>query len=92
MRTETYPPGWSCELIAIRLELYLGNALPHLDALAVAEHLEMCTRCAALLAAIQLVSGGSLAAPPDRPRKRHASLDGAGARRGGKREGGRRDG
>jgi hypothetical protein len=41
-----YPPGWTCQLVIIRLERYLTGALPRGDALALAEHLEACVGCA----------------------------------------------
>jgi hypothetical protein len=41
-----YPPGWTCELIVLRLERYLLATLPLGDALAVAEHIEACVICA----------------------------------------------
>ena len=40
-----YPPGWTCELTALRLESYIISTLPRRDALAVAEHLEACPSC-----------------------------------------------
>ena len=45
-----YPIGWNCELVIVRLELYLGARLPLDDALAIAEHLEACVECAQQLA------------------------------------------
>lgn len=45
-----YPPGWTCELILVRLELYLLGTLPRVEALAVAEHVEACPGCAHRLA------------------------------------------
>ena len=41
-----YPPGWTCELVIIRIERYLSGALPLGEALALAEHLEACVVCA----------------------------------------------
>jgi hypothetical protein len=41
-----YPPGWTCELILLRLERYLVATLPLDEALAVAEHIEACCGCA----------------------------------------------
>ena len=41
-----YPVGWTCELISVRLERYLVEALPRGELLAVAEHLEACISCA----------------------------------------------
>ena len=45
-----YPPGWTCELILVRLELYLLGTLPQIEALAMAEHVEACHGCAHRLA------------------------------------------
>ncbi len=45
-----YPAGYTCEVIALRLDRYIVGALPRADALAVAEHLEACDSCAHLLA------------------------------------------
>jgi hypothetical protein len=45
-----YPIGWTCELVVVRLELYLRARLPLEDALAIAEHLEACVECAVHLA------------------------------------------
>jgi anti-sigma factor RsiW len=44
-----HPSGWTCEIIVVKLELYLRDALPRDEALAVAEHLEACAWCAQLL-------------------------------------------
>ena len=41
-----YPHGWTCELVVVKLELYLLGSLPLDDALAVAEHVEACAECA----------------------------------------------
>lgn len=41
-----YPPGWTCERIALRFECYLVGTLPLGDSLAMAEHLEACDECA----------------------------------------------
>jgi hypothetical protein len=41
-----YPPGWTCELITLRIERYLVSTLPRGEALAVAEHIEACAWCA----------------------------------------------
>jgi hypothetical protein len=40
-----YPAGYTCEVIALRLDRYIVGALPRADALAVAEHLEACAWC-----------------------------------------------
>jgi anti-sigma factor RsiW len=41
-----YPSGWTCELIVVKLELYLRDTLSRDESLAVAEHLEACAGCA----------------------------------------------
>jgi hypothetical protein len=41
-----YPNGWTCELVVVKLELYLTGSLPLDDSLSVAEHLEACPGCA----------------------------------------------
>ena len=41
-----YPPGWTCELVIVRLELYLLDRLSLSEALTVAEHIEACAGCA----------------------------------------------
>ena len=41
-----YPTGWTCEVVVVKLELYLGDALSRGESLAVAEHLEACVECA----------------------------------------------
>jgi len=46
MRFTSYPPGWTCELIALRLERYLVSTLPRGEMIAVAEHIEACMWCA----------------------------------------------
>ena len=48
MTSVEYPPGWTCELVAIRLERYLLATLPHGDALLLADHIEACVECADL--------------------------------------------
>jgi anti-sigma factor RsiW len=45
-----YPIGWTCDVVIVRLELYLDARLPLGDALAIAEHLEACVECAVHLA------------------------------------------
>ena len=45
-----YPPGWTCELILLRLDRYVEDALPRRESLAVAEHVEACAECAQRLA------------------------------------------
>jgi hypothetical protein len=44
-----YPPGWTCERTALRLEYYVIRTLPLVEALAVGEHLEACVSCAQFL-------------------------------------------
>jgi len=44
-----YPTGWTCEVVVVKLELYLGDSLSRGESLAVAEHLEACAGCAQLL-------------------------------------------
>ena len=45
-----YPPGWTCEVVVLRLELYVLATMPLDGALAMAEHLEACEACAQTLA------------------------------------------
>jgi predicted anti-sigma-YlaC factor YlaD len=40
-----YPAGYTCEVIALRLDRYIAGTLARLDAIAVAEHLEACAWC-----------------------------------------------
>jgi len=40
-----YPPGWTCDVVVLKLEVYILDTLPRADALAVAEHLEACHEC-----------------------------------------------
>jgi anti-sigma factor RsiW len=90
---ERYPPGWTCDLIVLRLELYLVSVLPRAESLAVAEHLEMCPECAALLAAIQFLRVESGSAPTARAAGDRAPSGRAGARRSQGKDGrGRRGG
>jgi hypothetical protein len=53
-----YPAGWTCELVVLRLELYLAGTLPWGEALAVAEHLEACLVCAQRLALVERPRAG----------------------------------
>jgi anti-sigma factor RsiW len=86
MRVTNYPAGWTCELIAVRIERYLISALPRGEALAVAEHIEACVWCAERVAMVRLL-GETNDPPAHRPRTRRAPSGGASAqRRGGKRE------
>jgi anti-sigma factor RsiW len=52
-----YPPGWTCEIVTLRLEYYLLDTLPRLEALAIAEHLEACERCPHRLALLRPAAG-----------------------------------
>jgi putative zinc finger protein len=53
-----YPAGYTCEVVALRLERYVVGVLPRADALAVAEHLEACAWCIECLVLLR-VSGGN---------------------------------
>jgi hypothetical protein len=53
-----YPSGWTCELIVVKLELYLRDTLSRDESLAVAEHLEACAGCAQLLVVRTVVRPG----------------------------------
>lgn len=56
-----YPRQWTCEVIELRIEAYLLRTLPRRDALAFAEHLEACPRCAEwvmLIVEIGITPGG----------------------------------
>jgi anti-sigma factor ChrR (cupin superfamily) len=44
MLTE-HPPGWTCEVVVVRLERYRLGTLPWGESLAIAEHLEACVLC-----------------------------------------------
>jgi hypothetical protein len=44
-----FPSGWTCEVVVVKLELYLLDTLSRGEALAVAEHLEACPGCAQIL-------------------------------------------
>lgn len=52
-----YPPGWTCELIVLRLQRYVLTTLPLGEALAVAEHIEACVVCAQRLAVLSPAGG-----------------------------------
>lgn len=54
-----YPPGWTCELVTLRIERYILRSLPRVEALAVAEHLEACGWCAQRLMLLGWTSAGS---------------------------------
>lgn len=57
-----YPPGWTCEVIVLRLEHYVLATISLDGALAVAEHLEACEACAHRLALRQAGSRSRLPA------------------------------
>ena len=61
-----YPPGWNCQVIVAKLELYLVGSLSWTEALAVAEHLEACVDCASWLALRRGDSAEAVATPPSR--------------------------
>ena len=67
-----YPTGWTCELVVVKLELYLVGSLSWAESLAVAEHMEACADCGSDLAR----RGSPTRATP--PRRR----PGTGGRRG----------
>jgi len=48
-----YPPGWTCKVVTLRLEYYLLNTVPRVEALAIAEHVEACEPCAHQLARLR---------------------------------------
>jgi hypothetical protein len=52
-----YPAGYTCEVIALRLDRYAAGALPRADALAVAEHLEACAWCVERLVLLREAAG-----------------------------------
>jgi hypothetical protein len=52
-----YPPGWTCELVILRLEYYLLNTVPRVEALAIAEHVEACEPCAHRLVLLRPAAG-----------------------------------
>ena len=56
-----YPSGWNCELVVIKLELYLVGSLSWAESLAVAEHLEACADCIGFMARRR---GDGIASPP----------------------------
>ena len=53
-----YPTGYTCEVVAVRLDRYIVGSLPRADALAVAEHLEACAWCLERLVVIRLSAAG----------------------------------
>jgi hypothetical protein len=52
-----YPPGWTCELVTLRMEYYCMDRVPRVEALAIAEHLEACGTCAHRLVFVRVTSG-----------------------------------
>ena len=60
-----YPPGWTCELVVVKLELYLVGSLSWAESLAVAEHLEACSDCPHRLVQLKGGSGDAFAVPRD---------------------------
>jgi hypothetical protein len=52
-----YPPGWTCEVVVVRIERYVMRTLPRQEALAVAEHIEACAACAQLVALLRMKIG-----------------------------------
>jgi hypothetical protein len=61
-----YPPGWTCERVGVRLEVYLVGSLSWAEALAVADHLEACADCIVRLALRRGDTGDGFVAPPSR--------------------------
>jgi hypothetical protein len=89
LHTTDYPVGWTCELIIVRIERYLVDGLPRVEALAVAEHIEACIWCGERVAMARLLLGETRAAPKQRPQARRAPSGGVGARRRGGKSGSR---
>jgi hypothetical protein len=54
MASVTYPAGWTCDQVAVRLERYLLSALPLGEALAIAEHIEACACCGQALVLLRI--------------------------------------
>jgi Putative zinc-finger len=54
MSSTTYPAGWTCESVSIRLERYLLSTLPQGEALAIAEHIEACVWCGQALVLLRI--------------------------------------
>lgn len=91
MDLTNYPPGWTCGLIAVRLERYLVRTLARGEALAVAAHVEACVWCAERVVMLRLMTDAG-AGSDDRQRTRPVSLRGAATRRRrGKRKSGDHD-
>ena len=53
-----YPPGCTCVVVLLRLELYLRRTLSRVEALMIAEHLEACAPCAQCLAVLAPMAEG----------------------------------
>jgi anti-sigma factor RsiW len=49
-----YPAGYTCEVVALRLDRYVAGTLSRTDALSVAEHLEACAWCVERLALLHV--------------------------------------
>ena len=52
-----YPPGWTCEVVVLRLEYYFLDTIPRVEALAIAEHIEACEPCAHRMVLLRPASG-----------------------------------
>jgi anti-sigma factor RsiW len=52
-----YPVGYTCEVVALRLDRYVMGTLSRADTLAVAEHLEACASCVERLAMLHVSTG-----------------------------------
>ena len=57
MATTEYPAGYTCDVIALRLDRYVMGTLARADALAVAEHLEACAWCEERFALLRQAGG-----------------------------------
>lgn len=64
-----YPLDWTCEMVVVRLELYLVGSLTWAEALAVADHLEACADCIHQLALRRSDAVDGFTAPPSRGRE-----------------------
>ena len=54
MTSVTYPAGWTCEQVTVRLERYLLSTLPLGESLAIAEHIEACAWCGQALVLLRI--------------------------------------
>jgi hypothetical protein len=54
-----YPAGYTCEVVALRLDRYVVGSLTRADALAVAEHLEACAWCTERLVLLGVGGAGN---------------------------------